>query len=135
MRRHLRPQLPGSHQNIFGHDPLLVIDFIITIIGRKLAKSTRFSADPTVKATWRFLRSWVCHNHKIYYSYVIGVAFGVYNFWWYTLVGYYRRRNEHRSLRHAILREKEWALIKPKEEEEEEEEETTAEPAAAQEEE
>ena len=64
----------------------------------------------------------------MYYSYVIGVAFAVYQFWWYTCVGYYRRRNYHRSLPVAIQREKEWALIKPKEEEDEEEEET---PAAA----
>ena len=81
-----------------------------------------------MKASWRFIRSWVCHNHKVYYSYVIGVAFAVYQFWWYTCIGYYRRRNYHRSLPVAIQREKEWALIKPKEEEDEEEEET---PAAA----
>ena len=54
----------------------------------------------------------------------------MYQFWWYTCVGYYQRRNHHRSLEFAIQREKEWALIKPKEEDEEEEaaEET---PAAA----
>ena len=45
----------------------------------------------------------------------------VYNFWWYTLVGYYRRRNDHRSLEWAINKEKEWDLIKPKEEEYDEE--------------
>ena len=77
-------------------------------------KTTRFGADPNVKRFWRFIRSWVCHNHKLYYTYVIGCAFGVYQFWWYTCVGYYRRRNHHRSLEFAIQREKEWALIKPK---------------------
>ena len=82
---------------------------------------SRFGADPTVKASWRFIRSWVCHNHKLYYSYVIGVAFVVYNFWWYTLIGYYRRRNHHRSLAVAQQREREWDLIKPKDEDEEEE--------------
>ena len=39
---------------------------------------------------------------------------GVYNFWWNTCVGYYRRRNHHRSLEFAIQKEKEWQLIKPK---------------------
>ena len=80
---------------------------------------------------WRLIRTWVCHNHKVYYSYVIGCAFLVYNFWWYTLVGYYRRRNDHRSLEWAIAKEKEWDLIKPKEDDydEEEEEEATAEAA------
>ena len=38
-------------------------------------------------------------------------------FWWHACVGYYRNRNAHRSLEHAIQREKEWDLIKPKEEE------------------
>jgi hypothetical protein len=94
--------------------------------GRKPAKVTRFGADPTVKATWRFIRSWVCHNHKLYYSYVILCAFSVYQFWWYTCVGYYRRRNHHRSLEFAIQKEKEWQLIKPKDEDEYEEEEEAA---------
>ena len=70
-----------------------------------------------MKATWRFIRTWVCHNHKLYYSYVIGCAFLVYQFWWYACVNYYRRRNHHRSLEWAIQKEKEWDLIKPKEEE------------------
>ena len=60
------------------------------------------------------IRSWVCHNHKLYYTYVILCAMGVYNFWWNTCVGYYRRRNHHRSLEFAIQKEKEWQLIKPK---------------------
>ena len=76
-------------------------------LGRKPQKVTRFGADPTVKATWRFIRTWIAQNHKLYYTYValckcrvslfpIG-AFGVYQFWWYTCVGYYRRRNHHVS--------------------------------------
>ena len=64
------------------------------------------------------VRSWICHNHKLYYTYVILCAMGVYNFWWNTCVGYYRRRNYHRSLEFAIQREKEWQLNKPKEEDE-----------------
>jgi hypothetical protein len=98
-----------------------------------MQKQTRFGADPTVKATWRLIRSWICHNHKLYYSYVIGCAFMVYQFWWFTCVGYYRRRNHHRSLEWAIQKEKEWDLIKPKDEDEygdEEEEEVPAEAAA-----
>jgi len=57
----------------------------------------------------------------------------VYQFWWFTCVGYYRRRNHHRSLEWAIQKEKEWDLIKPKDEDEygdEEEEEVPAEAAA-----
>ena len=50
-------------------------------------------------------------------------AFTVYQFWWANVVGYYRRRNHHRSLEFAIQKEKEWDLIKPKDEDEEEEEE------------
>lgn len=88
-------------------------------------------ADPTWKAMWRLIRSWVCHNHKIYYTYCIGVAFGVYQFWWYTIVGYYRQRNAHRSLEWAINAEKEWELNKPKEEEYDDEEEEEAEAAPA----
>jgi len=80
---------------------------------------TRFGADPTVKATWRFIRRWVAQNHKLYYTYVVLCAFGVYQFWWYTVVNYYRRRNHHRSLEFAIQKEKEWQAIKPKEEDEE----------------
>ena len=38
------------------------------------------------------------------------------------MVGYYRARNEHRSLAWAIQKEKEWDLIKPKEEEYDDEE-------------
>ena len=79
---------------------------------------------------WRGIRSWICHNHKIYYTVSIGWAFAAYQFWWYSMVGYYRQRNSHRSLEHAIQREKEWDLIKPKEEEyDDEEDEDEAAPA------
>ena len=87
-------------------------------IGRQAPKVSRLGADPTWKATWRFIGRWVCQNHKLYYTYVIGVAWGVYNFWWYTMVGYYRQRNHHRSLEYAIQKEKEWELIKPKDDDE-----------------
>jgi hypothetical protein len=92
-------------------------------LGRKAPKVGRLGADPTFKAAWRMIRSWVCHNHKVYYSYVISCAFFAYQFWWFTTVGYYRRRNAHRSLEHAIQREKEWDLIKPKDDDYDEEEE------------
>lgn len=85
------------------------------VLQRKPAKVSRFGADPRVKAFWRFIRSWVCHNHKMYYSYVICCAIGLYNFWWHTLVGYYRSKNAHRSIEAAILSEAEWAINKPKE--------------------
>ena len=88
------------------------------ILVRKPPKVGRFGADPNVKLFWRTVRSWICHNHKLYYTYVLLVACGVYNFWWNTCVGYYRRRNYHRSLEFAIQAEKEWDLIKPKDDDE-----------------
>ena len=95
-------------------------------LGRQPQKTTRFASDPTVKATWRFIRRWVCHNHKLYYSYVILCAILVYNIWWQAVIGYYRKRNYHRSLPYAIPKEKEWQLIKPKDDDEwDDEEETT----------
>ena len=84
---------------------------------------TRVGSDPTFKAMWRLIRTWICHNHKLYYSYVILSAFTVYNVWWQIVIGYYRQRNHHRSLEYAIQAEKEWQLNKPKEDEDEEEEE------------
>ena len=54
---------------------------------------SRLGADPRWKAMWRFLRTWVTHNHKIYYTYVLATACGVYNLWWNILIGYYRERN------------------------------------------
>ena len=75
-------------------------------------------ADPTWKASWRFIGRWVCQNHKMYYTYVVGCAFLVYEFWWYSMVGYYRARNHHRSLEWAIQAEKEWEKNKPAEEDE-----------------
>merc|ERR1712195_300647 len=86
-------------------------------LGRKACKVGRLGADPTFKAMWRMIRSWVCHNHKVYYTYVMGVGFMVYQFWWYQTIGYYRRHNHHRSLEWACQKEREWDLIKPKEEE------------------
>jgi hypothetical protein len=66
---------------------------------------------------WRLIRSWVCHNHKVYYTVSIFWAFAVYQVWWHTLVGYYRQRNAHRSIEFAIQKEAEWEINKPKEEE------------------
>jgi len=100
----------------------------LTSLGRKPQKVTRFGASPVNKGAWRMIRSWVCHNHKLYYTYVVLCAFGLYQFWWFTLVGYYRRRNAHRSLEFAQQKEAEWDLIKPKDEDDygEEEEEVAA---------
>jgi len=93
------------------------------VLGRKPQKSTRFGSDPIVRSFWRFVRRWITHNHKLYYTYVILSALVVANFWEYTIVNSYRRNNHHRSLEWAIQKEKEWQLNKPKEEDEEEEEE------------
>ena len=94
---------------------------------------SRFGADPTVNASWRLIRTWITHNHKVYYTYSLVCAFLVYHFWWYTCVGYYTRRNEHRSLAWAVRAEKEYQANKPAEEDEEydDEEEPTEEAAAA----
>ena len=89
-------------------------------VGRKPQKVTRFGADPTVKATWRFIRSWICHNHKAYYSYVLLCAFSMYQFWWHVCIGYYKRRNHERSLPFAIQREIEWEKIKPADDDDDE---------------
>merc|ERR1712166_1382102 len=32
-------------------------------LGRKACKVGRLGADPTFKAMWRMIRSWICHNH------------------------------------------------------------------------
>ena len=104
-------------------------------LGRLPQKQTRFSADPTVKSMWRFIRRWLCHNTKLYYTYVLGVGALAYSFHCMWLCTWYKRRNYHRSLEFAIIQEKEWAKIKPKddedEEEDEEEEEEEEAPAAA----
>lgn len=63
----------------------------------------------------------MCHNHKLYYTYVMVCSVVLYNFWWQTIIGYYRRRNHERSLDFAIMKEKEWQAIKPKDEDEDEE--------------
>ena len=54
----------------------------------------------------------------MYYTYVVGVGFLTYQFWWTSMVGYYRARNHHRSLEYAIQKEQEWERIKPAEEDE-----------------
>ena len=79
------------------------------------------------------IRSWVCHNHKVYYTVSIFWAFAVYQTMWYSMVGYYRARNEHRSLQWAIAKEREWDLIKPKEEEYDDEEDEGEEAAGGEE--
>ena len=87
------------------------------LLGRKPQKVSRFGASPKVKQFWRFIRSWVCHNHKLYYTYVILCGALTYNAVWFSAVGYYRWRNRERSLEWAIEQERIWDEIKPKEEE------------------
>jgi len=79
--------------------------------------------DPTWKAMWRLIRTWVCHNHKAYYTYILVCALGLYNMWWHTLVGYYRNRNHTRSLEYAIAAEKEYQDNKPPEDDDDDDEE------------
>jgi hypothetical protein len=71
---------------------------------------------------WRGIGTYVCQNQKVYYTYVLFMAFAFYNSVWQMVIGLYRRRNYHRSLPVAIQREKEWDLIKPKDEDDEDEE-------------
>ena len=71
------------------------------------------------KATWRFIRSWICHNHKTYYSLMILNALAIQYVIQTSIVSYYQRRNYERSLPFAIQREQEWLKNKPAEEEEE----------------
>lgn len=96
------PSLLSWLQETSGTDLFLVRTFNLTSntpvsIGRRPAKITRIGADPTWKAFWRMVRTWICHNHKAYYSYVLFSAIGLYSFWWHVCVGYYRRRNYHVS--------------------------------------
>ena len=74
---------------------------------------TALGKSAAYKNFWRFTRRWVCHNHKLWYSYVILCAIGVYQVYYSFVVGYYRNRNYHRSLEAAILREEEWQRNKP----------------------
>ena len=37
-------------------------------IGRKPQKVWGWNMDPTVQASWRFVRRWICQNHKLYYT-------------------------------------------------------------------
>ena len=62
-------------------------------IGRQKQKTTRFGSDPMVKRFWRFIRVWVTHNHNIYYSYVLGSAIMLYQFWYWQIIGNYQKRN------------------------------------------
>jgi len=87
------------------------------VIGRQPSLT---SQNATWNAMWRGIRSWVCHNHKLYYSYVILCGLTVYNFWWYVCVNYYRNRNWHRSLPVAEVLEREALMLKAIREAEEE---------------
>ena len=69
------------------------------------------------------IRSWVCHNHKAYYSYVVLTACGVYCAWSAALIGYYQQRNHHRSLDVAIENERFYQANKPAEDDDDDEEE------------
>ena len=93
---------------------------LTAILGRKPQKITRFGATPQVKQFWRFTRTWVCHNHKLYYTYVVGCAWGLYQFWYSIVIGYYIQNNYTRSLDYAIKLEKEALAKKALEEAEEE---------------
>jgi hypothetical protein len=79
---------------------------------------------------WRGIGVHVCQNQKVFYTYVLFMAFAFYNSVWHFVIGLYRRRNYHRSLPVAIQREKEWDLKKPKDEDDDEDEEEEEEEVA-----
>jgi len=91
-------------------------------MGRKPQKITRIGADPNVKAFWRFIRNWVTHNHKFYYTYVTLTAATIFTVWHNLLIGYYRRNNYERSLPFAKKAELEWEINKPPEDDDDDEE-------------
>jgi long-subunit acyl-CoA synthetase (AMP-forming) len=57
---------------------------------RKPQKVSRLGASPSWKASWRFCRSWLCHNHKLYYTYVVFCSFLLYQTFYATFIGYYK---------------------------------------------
>ena len=61
----------------------------------------------------------------------MGVGMMAWSFHCFWLCTWYKRRNYHRSLDFAIMQEKEWAKIKPKDEDDEEEEEEEEEEGGA----
>ena len=48
---------------------------------------------------------------------------GLYNFWYYMIIGTYKQRNAHRSLETALKLEREWQLNKPKDDDDDDEDE------------
>mmetsp|Transcript_11717 Transcript_11717/g.10351 ORF Transcript_11717/g.10351 Transcript_11717/m.10351 type:complete len:147 (+) Transcript_11717:3-443(+) len=88
-------------------------------LGRQAQKVTNIGRSAAYKHFWRFTRRWVCHNHKLYYSYIILSALAVYNVYFAVVVGYYRSKNYTRSMEYAIMREEEWQKNKPAEDDDE----------------
>ena len=64
------------------------------------------SSSGPMKSFWRFIRNYLCHNAKLYYTYVLLVGMGAYNFHYWWIVSYYRKKNYFRSLEYAIEAEK-----------------------------
>ncbi|CAI2382783.1 unnamed protein product [Moneuplotes crassus] len=82
-------------------------------LGRQPQKITNIGNTALYRGFWRFTRRWICHNHKFWYSYVVLCAIGMYQVYYAVIVGHYVRKNYHRSMEYAILREQEWEKIKP----------------------
>ena len=77
----------------------------IFYLGRQPKRMSMSSSGP-MKAFWRFIRNYICHNAKIYYTYVLLVGMGAYNFHYWWIVSYYRKKNYFRSLEYAMEAEK-----------------------------
>ena len=104
------PKLGKSYKTTISHEALLTL-CLLDELGRKPQKTTRVGSDPRFKMFWRFIRGWITHNHKAYYTYVLLCAFGVFNFWTFTLLGYYRNRNYEVCNHHLILCNSNWLCL------------------------
>lgn len=93
------------------------------VLERQPQKTNRYAQSAPVKAFWRGIRTYICHNHKAYYMYVLVSSFALYNVTWAIVIGNYRRENHHRGLEFAMQAEKEWQLIKPKDDDDDDEDE------------
>ena len=76
------------------------------------------------KNFWRLIRTWITHNHKAYYTFVLMSALGLYNFWYFVIIEMrYKKINHHRSLAWALQNEREYQANKPAEDDDDDEEE------------
>ena len=71
-------------------------------LGRLPQKMTALGRSELYRQSWLFIRKWVCHNHKFYYTYLIGNAIIISYVMQTSFIKYYQSRNYERSLPFAI---------------------------------